>query len=414
MSPETSRPVATGAPGRGTGAQRPGAGGAGARPDRPPPWRDVRVLRALAQLAFLVAVGALLWWLWSNLRTNLASSGITTSFNYLDRPGGFDIRGSDYRPSQAIRAAIAVGLVNTIRVSAVGICLALLIGTLVGIARLSPNWLLRRSAALYVETLRNIPVLVIIIFMYSAVLLRLPAITEAIELLGLGVFSNRSVGLPWVETAGDAAAYLGVLVAGLFTAIAVAAVRSRRFDRTGTPHHRLLWGCGIFLAVAAAGFLALGGPVRPSFPALEGRLIIGGVQLAPAFAALLTALTLYTASHIAEIVRGSIQAVPKGQTEAANAIALSSFQRLRYVVLPQAFRIAVPPLSNQFLNLIKNSSLAAFIGFPEMVTITNTIISNGNPAPQSIAVLMAAYLVLALSISLVTNLVNRSLALEAR
>src|SRR5680860_1132970 len=370
MSPETSRPVATGAPGRGTGAQRPGAGGAGARPDRPPPWRDVGVLRAVAQMVFLVAVGALLWWLWSNLRTNLASSGITTSFNYLDRPGGFDIRGSDYRPSQAIRAAIAVGLVNTIRVSATGICLALLIGTLVGIARLSPNWLLRRSAALYVETLRNIPVLVIIIFMYSAVLLRLPAITEAIELLGLGVFSNRSVGLPWVETAGDHAAYLG--------------------------------------------FLALGGPVRPSCPALEGRLIIGGVQLAPAFAALLTALTLYTASHIAEIVRGSIQAVPKGQTEAANAIALSSFQRLRYVVLPQAFRIAVPPLSNQFLNLIKNSSLAAFIGFPEMVTITNTIISNGNPAPQSIAVLMAAYLVLALSISLVTNLVNRSLALEAR
>ena len=401
MAAETRSPVGAGPPGSDAG-----------RPVRPPLWRDIRVLRVLAQVAFLLAVGGLLWWLWSNLRTNLASSGITTSFGYLDRPGGFDIRDSDYRPTQPVRAAIVVGFVNTIRVSAVGIFLALVIGSLIGIARLSQNWMLRKTAALYVETLRNIPVLVLIIFMYSAVILQLPAITQAARVLGLGVFSNRAVGLPWVEAAGDAAAYLGVLLAGLVAAVAVALVRTRRFDETGQPHHRLAWGLGLFAVVAAVGFLALGGPVRPTFPALEGRLIIGGVQLAPAFAALLTALTLYTASHIAEIVRGSIQAVPKGQTEAANAIALSSFQRLRYVILPQAFRIAVPPLSNQFLNLTKNSSLAAFIGFPEMVTITNTIISNGNPAPQSITILMAAYLVLSLTISLVANIVNRRLAVR--
>ena len=412
MSSEARKEAGAGAA---ASASAPGGPSAGPRgQERPPPWRDVRILRIVAQVVFVLLVGGVLWWLWSNLQTNLARSGITTGFDYLERPGGFDIRGSDYRPSQRILAAILVGLVNTIRVSAVGIFLALVIGTIIGIARLSSNWLVRKAAALYVETLRNVPVLVVIIFMYSAVILQLPAIQEAAVLLGLGVFSNRAVGVPWVEAAGNAAAFLGVLAAGLVAAVAVALVRTRRFDQTGVPHHRVLWGVGLFVLVAVVGFLALGGPVAPSFPALEGRLIVGGVQLAPAFAALLVALTLYTASHIAEIVRGSIQAVPKGQTEAANAIALSGFQRLRFIVLPQAFRIAVPPLANQFLNLTKNSSLAAFIGFPEMVTITNTIISNGNPAPQSIAILMLAYLVLSLLISLAANLVNRSLALEAR
>jgi len=387
-----------------------------AAPDqtRPPPWRDVRVLRVVFQVVFLVVVAWAAWWMFNTVRTNLRLSGLEAGFDYLGQPAGVDIRDSPFRPSQPVRDAIVVGLLNTVRVATVGIALATILGILVGVARLSSNWLVRKAAALYVESLRNIPVLVIIVFMYIAVVLRLPGITEAADIVGLVLASNRGVYVPWGEATGSVGVFLVLLGVALVAALVVAAWRTRRWNETGTPHHRLLWGGLVFLALAAAAYAALSAPIAITLPTREERVVEGGIALGPEYAALLFALVIYTASHIAEIVRGSILAVPKGQTEAANAIALSGYQRMRYVILPQAFRIMIPPLGNQYLNLTKNSSLAVAIGYFELTRITNQIIANGNPAPQSILILMGCYLALSLIISLFVNIVNRALSLERR
>jgi general L-amino acid transport system permease protein len=383
-------------------------------PTRPPPWRDVRVLRVFVQIAFLVGVFLLVRFLLGNLSTNLRNAGLPTTFDFLDAPSGFNITGSDFRPSQPIRHALLTGLGNTIRVSAVGILAATVIGLVIGIARLSTNWLVRKVATFYVEALRNTPVLLIILFMFNAVVLPLPPITRAAEVGGVLVLSNRGVYVPWGEAQEGARQFLLVLGLALVVAIVVGLWRTRRFDATGQPHHRVLWGLAVVLVIGGAGYLALSGPVTLSLPDRDGRVIDGGIQLAVTFSALLLGLVLYTASHIAEIVRGSIQAVPKGQNEAAEAIALSAFQKMRYVILPQAMRIAIPPLTSQYLNLTKNSSLGIAVAYFEVTRVTFTSIGNGNPAPQHILLLMLAYLVLSLTISFFSNLVNRSLQLESR
>ena len=381
---------------------------------RPPPWRDVRVLRVLLQIVFVALVIAFVWYLYSNLVSNSRRVGLSLNFNFLDQPARVDIADTDFNPGQPVKDAILVGFFNTIRVSSVGIALALLLGVLIGVARLSTNWLVRKMAAVYVETLRNIPVLLWILFLYLAVVLKLPRITDAVEAFGTIVLSNRGLWVPWGQGRGSITAFLLVLLTGLIVAFVVGFIRTQRFNATGRPHHRFLYGLLTFLGIAAIGYLALGAPVTLTVPSREGNQVEGGIKLGAEFSALLIALVIYTASHIAEIVRGSIQAVPKGQTEAANAIALSGFQRLRYVVLPQAFRIAVPPLANQFLNLTKNSSLATAIGFFELTRLTQQSIANGSPAPPAYLVLMAAYLSLSLTISIIANIVNRGLSLERR
>lgn len=380
---------------------------------RPPPWRDIRVLRAAFQVAVVAATVALLAYVWGNLRANLAAQGLPTGFEFLSRPTGVRIPDVAFDPGQPIRDALRIGLVQTIKVSVVGIVLATILGVAVGIARLSTNWLVRKAAAVYVEAFRNVPVLVIILFAYGAVALRLPPITDAAEWLGAVVFSNRGLVVPWGAARGNLAALWAVIVAGLVAAVLVAAWRTRRFDATGQPHRRVLWGVGVLLAVVIGGYLALGQPVALSLPSREGRVVTGGITLKPEFAALLIGLVLYTATHIAEIVRGSILSVPKGQAEAATAMGLTSFQRMRFVILPQALRTMIPPLANHYLNLTKNSSLAIAIGYFELMQITKQAVANGNPPPQLFLLLMICYLFLSLVISLVANLVNRALALEA-
>lgn len=383
---------------------------------RPPPWRDVRVLRVVVQVVFVIAVFFLLRFLYTTLLTNLRGQGLPTGFGYLDQPTGFDIRGADdFSPSQPIRDALLVGYLNTIRVAIVGIALATIIGVLLGVARLSSNWLIRKAAAVYVEAIRNTPVLLIIAFLYFAVTLTaLPGITDAANVFGAMILSNRGIWMVWGEATQPLGPFLAVLGVGLAVAVALGVWRTRRFDETGTPHHRIVWGLGAFLVIGGVGYVALGGPVEMTLPTREGRLVTGGIDLQPTYGALLAGLVIYTASHIAEVVRGSIQAVPKGQKEAAQAIALSGFQRMRYVILPQAARIAVPPLASQYLNLTKNSSLAILVGYVELTRVTLTVIGNANPAPQSITILALGYLVLSLVISAIANVVNRSLALEGR
>ena len=380
---------------------------------RTPVWRNVRVLRIAFQALFLLGIAFFIFLLLENLTTNLRVQGIRTDFDYLQQPAGFAIADADFRPSQSIWDAIQVGAVNTIKVSLLGILLATVLGVFVGVARLSTNWLVRRSAAIYVETLRNIPVLVIILFWWLAVLLQLPAIRRAVD-LDVIVISNRGLVGPGLEETAALTGFLVVAAFGVAAAAAVVVWRTRVNDRTGQPHHRALWGAGVLLAFLIVGFFVFDRPVGVSLPERGELATTGGFRLSPEYAALLIGLALYTASHIAEIVRGSILAVSRGQTEAANAVGLSGFQRLRFVVLPQAFRISVPPMANQYLNLVKNSSLGVAIAFPEVTRITRIAIGQQAPAPQSILVLMGVYLFFSLVIALVMNLINRRLTLKGR
>ncbi|WP_129664788.1 amino acid ABC transporter permease [Phytoactinopolyspora endophytica] len=375
---------------------------------RPPPWRDERVLRVAVQVAFLAGVGALLWLLGGNLVRNMRAQGMRTDFGFLDQPAGFALTGTDFSSRDSIGDALLVGLQNTIVVSIWGIILATVLGVLVGIARLSTNWLVRKCAAGYVEALRNVPLIVFLLFLYLAVLQRLPRINDAFDAGGF-VFSNRGLYAPWVAVAENSGIFLAICAGALALAAIVGAWRTRRFDATGEPHHRVLWGGAAFLIVAGVAWAVLDRPVSITLPSLEGRNVSGGYELSVEHGALLLGLLLYMAAFIAEIVRGSILAVPKGQSEASHALGLGGFQRYRYVVLPQALRIAIPPTGNEFINLAKNSALGIAIAFPELLRVTRIAIGQGQPAPQLVGIMMLLYLAISLLLSVVVNLLNRRL-----
>jgi len=382
---------------------------------RTPPWRDVRVLRAAAQVVVLAGVVAVLAFLFDNIRARQQALGIDGSFDFLDQPAGVNIAYSDFRPGQPVSDALLVGIKNTLLVAVVGMGLTLVLGTLLGVARLSSNWLVRQAATMYVEALRNTPPLLVIIFVNSAVVLNtLPRIQDSVDLGGLLILNNRELAVASPTDGGAAGAFLVVLALGALAALGIAVWRTRRADATGDPHHRILWAGGSLVLVAVVGFLALDGPVELSTASVENRNIVGGVAMSTGYAALLIGLVLYTASHVAEIVRGSVEAVDRGQTEAATALGLSDLQRLRYVTLPQAFRIAVPPIINQFLNLTKNTSLGIAVGFSEVTLITRQVIGNGNPAVQAIVLLLGIYLTISIVVSLLANVVNRRLQLVER
>ena len=366
------------------------------------------------QVAFLVAVAGFVLYLYDNLTTNLERNGIRTDFRHLRQQAGFAIPDSEFDSSDTMLAALIVGAKNTAAVSFTGILLATVIGVVVGVARLSTNWLVRRSAAAYVETLRNVPVLLIILFWYLGVLLNLGPVDEDSDILGVFSVSIDGLVVPSLERTGSLALFLPLVGLTLAAVAAAVAWRTRRFDASGEPHHRVLWGCGVLALGLALAYLASGRPFGASVPEVERFGTTGGFRLSPEFAALLIALTLYTSSHIAEIVRGSILAVQRGQAEAADAVGLSPFQRLRHVVLPQAFRISVPPMANQYLNLTKNSSLGIAVGYYELTRITQISIGQAAPAPQATFVLMVFYLCFSLFIALVTNVINRRLEIKAR
>ncbi|MGH3020851.1 MAG: amino acid ABC transporter permease [Gaiellaceae bacterium] len=381
---------------------------------RPPLWHNVRVLRIAFQAVFLVVVVGFLLYLLDNVVYNLERLGFPTGFDYLSQQAGFAIPDSDFRSTQSLQDALVVGFQNTLKVALFGIVLATILGVTIGVARLSTNWLVRRAAAIYVETFRNIPVLLIILFWYLGVIIRLPPIRDAVELLDVIAISNRGIVIPWFDKVGAGVAFGLIALVALGAAVAVWIWRTRRFDRTGEPHRRLLWSGGVLILLLAVGFFVGGRPWTVDTPEVGALSTSGGFRLAPEYAALLVALALYTASHIAEIVRGSILSVPRGQSEAADAVGLSGFQRLRHVVLPQAFRISVPPIANQYLNLVKNSSLGVAISYYEVTKVTQVSIAQSAPAVQAIVILMGIYLVISLSIALVTNLVNRRLTLKGR
>jgi len=378
---------------------------------RVPLWRDVRVLKWVLQLVIVGLVLALLVWLYGNYIDSTAEQNIPTDFRFLDNPANFKITGNQLSTNAPVRDALWQGVLNTLRISVAGIVAATILGTLIGIARLSSNWIVSKLATVYVEAVRNVPLALFVVAGLLVVVLGVfPTVQDAWELGGLAIISNRGVAVPWFIGAG-----LGLVVLGGIGAVAawlVARWRSSVADRTGALPRSGLWASGAFAVVVVGGWVALG--YDWTLPELDGRQTVGGIRIDPSFFALFFALVIYTASHIAEIVRGSIQAVPRGQGEAADAVALSGFQRMWYVILPQAFRIAIPPIGNQYLNLIKNSSLGAAIGYYDITLVAQTTVGNGSPAVPVFTLTMILYIGISLITSVIVNIANRRFALVER
>ena len=376
-----------------------------------PFWRNVKFLRIVFQLLVLLVVGFLLYWLWGNYQTNVARSSIPTDLRFLENPANFTIPGSDFDQSQPVRSAFVEGFYNTLRVAFVGILLATLLGTIVGIGRLSKNFMVRKLAEAFVEIIRNLPLLVLLTFMNLAVVLQtFPRIEEAWTPLDVMVISNRGIAIPWFI--GSATNLAAVIALALVIAYLVKRVRMNYSDRTGKPAKDIVFALLTFFTIVVGAWILLGFSFE--LPYVDDRATAGGLRLDPSFFALLVALVLYTSSQVAEIVRGSILAVNKGQGEAADALALSSSQKMRIVILPQAFRIAMPALGNQYLNLIKNSSLGASISYFELTQVAQITVGNGSPAVPAFTLTLLVYLSISLVTSLIVNYFNRRLELVER
>ena len=405
-------------------ARRSAKGSAGG----PPPWRDTKVLVIAAQVAALGVILSVGDYLWANFRARTDEIGLELNFDFLDQPSGISIADSPLDPNSSIQNALIAGVKNTFLILIVGIPIAVLLGTLIGIARLSTNWLLTKIATVYVEFFRNIPTLLVIVFTWQALLLGFPreqdswlirgsstaADSGPPSLEGLFIFNNKRFAFPSIGGDENFGAFQVVFLVGVVAAVAVWVWRTRNFDATGTPHRRVLWSFATLLVISVIGYFVLGGPFSISRPMIEQRIASGGVKMQMPYVAVMFGLVLYTASHIAEIVRGSIMSVPKGQVEAGNALALSGFQRYRFVVLPQAFRVAFPPLINQFLNYTKNTSLAIAVGFAETTGVIQNLFGQSRPAPQLLLILMLIYLAFSLILSAIGNLINRRLQIVGR
>jgi len=378
-------------------------------------WSDPTFRSIVYQIIVLGLVAAGVWYLVSNTMHNLQVRNIRSGFDFLGREAGFAIGESliDYSPTDTYWRAILVGLLNTLYVSLAGIVLATLLGVVIGVARLSKNWLIAKLAAVYVEVLRNIPLLIQLFFWYALIVETLPGPRQAMHPVP-GVFlSNRGLRFPAAQ--GESLAWIvaGAVVALLLTLAAGRYLRRRQIQ-TGTQ--TALWpiGLALFILLPVAGFFFGGGQLAFSIPELKGFNFAGGASISPELTALLSGLVIYTSAFVAEIVRSGIQAVPGGQWEAAGSVGLSRRRALRLVVLPQALRIMIPPLTSTYLNLMKNSSLAVAIGYPDIVSIINTTLNQTGQAIEGILIVMAAYLTVSLSISLFMNWYNRRIALVER
>lgn len=390
--------------------------GAQAAPPRRLNWNDPDVRSVVYQVVAVSIVVAVAWFLISNTLHNLSIRNISTGFDFLGRESGFAIGESPiaFGPENTYARAILVGLLNTIRVAVIGIILATIIGTIVGIARLSKNWLIAKLSMIYVEVIRNVPLLLQLFFWYALITETLPGPRSAINLMP-GVFmSNRGIKVPAPTDHGafDLAA-IGFLLAFVLIGV-MANLAKKRQDATGKPFPIYRAALALLVGMPLLGWLIGGAPLELDVPKLQGFNFVGGATLTPEFAALLFGLVLYTAGFIAEVVRAGIQAVNYGQWEAAGALGLSRTQTLRLIVLPQSLRVIIPPMTSQYLNLTKNSSLAVAIGYPDIVSIANTTLNQTGQAIEGILIIMAVYLAISLSISLFMNWYNKHIALVER
>lgn len=385
-------------------------------PPRTALWNDPKVRGLFMQGLVLVLVAALVFWVVNNTIANLQRLNIASGYGFLDDRAGFGLSMAllEYSPDSIYLRAFIVGILNTLLVSAMGIAAATLLGFIMGVARLSTNLLIRSIATLYVETLRNIPILLQIFFWYFAVLGALPQPRQAVNFAGSVFLSNRGLFVP-APVPGD---YFWVAPA-IFVICLVAVVllnrwARRRREETGRslPMGRI----SLALLVVPAGFAwwITGAPLDWSYPELRGFRYEGGMTVLPELVAVWFALSLYTGTFIAEAVRGGILAVSKGQTDAARSIGLSRGQTLRLVIIPQAMRVIVPPVTNQYLSLTKNSSLGAAVGYPELMNVSGTMLNQTGQAVEVLSLTMLTYGTICLCIATVMNIYNWRVRIRER
>ena len=388
------------------------------KPAKNTAWFNNAQNRALLfQVVLLAGVVLFFFYIGNNALRNLDQRGITTGFSFLHQKAGFGIIQTliPYTENSTYGRTFIVGLLNTVLVSVLGIICATILGFIVGVARLSSNWLLSKIAAVYIETFRNLPLLLQIFFWYFAVLRALPQPRQSLH-FGQWAFLNiRGIYIPrpifepgfgWV-TAAAAAGIVGIFILSRWA--------RKRQEKTGRQFPVLLTSIGIILVVPGIAYLATGAPLQWELPQLKGFNFRGGITVIPELAALLVALTVYTASLIAEIVRSGIQSVSHGQTEAAHALGLRPGKTLRLVIIPQAMRVIIPQMTSQYLNLVKNSSLATAIGYPDLVAVfAGTTLNQCGQAIEVIAMTMAVYLTLSLIISYLMNWYNARSMMKER
>src|SRR5271165_729560 len=379
-------------------------------------WRDPAVRGIAYQILFVAIVVAIGWFLVHNTLVNLGRQNIATGFGFLHHEASFAIGESliRYAPSDTYARAFFVGLINTLYVAVLGIVLATILGTVIGIARLSRNWLVAKLSQVYVETFRNIPLALQLLFWWSLLRAGAPAPRQAWQPLPGFFVSNRGVEFP-VPLSNPAHLWIFIaFIIGIVGAVGVSRGARRRQVATGAQTPSGWFGAGLIIGLPLLVFLVSGAQLEFDWPALKGFNFAGGGAVSPEFTALLLGLTIYTASFIAEIVRAGILSVSWGQSEAASALGLRPGLTMRLIILPQALRVIIPPITSQYLNLTKNSSLAVIIGYPDLVSIANTTINQTGQAVEGIALIMAVYLAISLTIAAVMNFYNRAVALVER
>ncbi|BCL69625.1 General L-amino acid transport system permease protein aapQ [Vibrio nigripulchritudo MADA3029] len=369
------------------------------------------------QVIAVTALASFFYTIINNALSNLDARGIATGFDFLSQEAGFGIGLTliEYDETFSYGRTFVVGLLNTALVSVLGIIVATVLGFFVGIARLSSNWLVSRIAAVYIEVFRNVPLLLQIFFWYFAVLQALPSPRQSIS-LGEAIFLNvRGLYMPSPVFEDGSGIIFVALIAGIIATIVISVWAKNKQKLTGQQTPVGLIGFGLIVGLPFIAYLLAGMPISAEYPVLKGFNFRGGVSILPELAALLIALSVYTASFIAEIVRSGINAVSHGQTEAAMALGLPRSKTLKLVVIPQALRIIIPPLTSQYLNLTKNSSLAMAIGYPDLVSVfAGTTLNQTGQAIEIIAMTMAVYLTLSLVTSALMNVYNRKVALVER
>jgi len=382
-----------------------------------PIWKNKKALPVLLQSMFVILIAALGIFLITNAIEGLRQIGIKLGFDFFNSTASFSIDDKliAYTPRDSYGRALLVGLLNTVKVGAIGIVISAVIGLFIGIGRLSDNWLIKKLTGGYVELIRNTPLLIQIFFLYFAVLLPLPRIEKNINIYNLFYFSNRGTAIPWFTAKPSFGVWLVFLAVGIILAIILWRVMLKKQVESGKARYPFIWSIGsIVLMLLAAYLLTSGLPVGISIPRIKGVLFEGGYVISSEFAAILLGLIIYHSAFIAEIVRAGIMAVPKGQIEAAKALGLKKGTIMRLVILPQASRIIIPSATSQFLNLFKNSTLAIAVGYTDLFSIGNTIINQTGRAIEIMILMALVYLIVSLAISLFMNYFNKHFQLVER
>ncbi len=386
-------------------------------PTKPPIWNDPKYRALFFQVIIIAALAYFFYSIVQNTLDNMTARGVSTGFGFMSEPAGFDILQTlvPFDSSHTFGRSFIVGVLNTLLVSALGIVLATILGFIVGVARLSNNWVISKIATVYIETFRNIPLLIQIIFWYALIVGSLPAVRNSLSLFDSFFLNQRGINMP-SPVFGDGFMFTGIaILLGIIGSFILKKWAKKRQESTGQQFPVFFSVLGLIILFPLIVFFLSGSPLTWDVPKLGGFNFSGGITIIPELAGLLIALTIYTAAFIAEIVRSGIKAVSHGQSEAALSVGLKPSQNLRLVVIPQALRVIIPPLTSQYLNLFKNSSLAAVIGYPDLVAVfMGTTLNQTGQAVEIVAITMAVYLTVSLLISMFMNWYNAKMSLVER